>query len=1103
MLSIQLLGGFKITDDGESLPGLTRPRGKSLLAYLLLHHATPQDRAHLAYTFWPETSDSQARTNLRRELHQLRQSFPRFDAFVQSDGQSVQWQMPANGVLDVAEFTHLLAAATQATDHAIRKAGYQAAIDLYHGDLLPGLYEDWVLTKREALRQAFIQALEMLTRTLVSDRDYAAATRLSQHLLQYDPLYEAGYLQLMELYALQDDRARALHTYHSCVTVLERELGVPPGAELEAIYQRLLHADQRNAGERTVSAPTTLQLVGRKAEWQTLLATWQRVGQGRAHMLLIEGEAGIGKTRLAEELLEWANRQAIPTARTRSYAAEGSLAYAPVIEWLRSPALSVYIAALEPVWRTEVARLLPELLTDFSGLPAPEALTERWQRQRLFEALARAMTVDEQSKLLLIDDLQWCDQETLEWLRFLLRFAPAAPLLVLGTVRVEEVEIAVDHPLHSLTRELSANEQLTVTALSALSPLETNELALQVSDQPLNDAISTQLFATSEGNPLFIVEMVRGGITPVPTATPQLTTPQSATPQPTTPQSTTPQSLVANSLPPKVYAVIQHRLAQLSPVARALAALAATIGRSFTFDVLAAASDKGESEVVNGLDELWQRHVIHEQGASAYDFSHDRIREAAYAELSPMRRKQLHRQVAQALETIYKNDLDAVSGQLALHYERTGLFVKAIDWYVRAAHVAWNLHAFHDTVNLRRSAMKLISHLPITAASKGHALTLQIEFSKALAATTGFTKPEYRQTLLEAGTFARELHDIDLLADVLSRLMSVYITIGDTKGAQHCADEAHSILELAEEATSKAYIYGLLAGIARHRGDFGETKRMYENRLQYLRSAYKTTGERSIQKEIGGTTINLATILWITGFAQQAWQLIQTYLTQRGQIQEPFQETNLMFQASIPLRNLGDDAMLAIEATQMLQLGTQYEIALSRQSGAVFSGWLLAKQGQLLEGIALTNQGIDGFRRMGHSMFQTHRLAMLVEMLLWAEEYAQAHRVLQEALEISVRCAEHFWDVELYRLQGDLLLAQGEPDEQAEAAYLRAIEIAQQQGAKSLELRATTALCRLWQRQGQSDQAHQVLSAIYGWFTEGFDTQDLRAARALLAELLT
>lgn len=1082
MLTIQLLGGFKITDDGEPIPGLTRPRGKALLAYLLLHHATPQDRAHLAYTFWPETSDSQARTNLRRELHQLRQSFPRFDAFIQSDGQSVQWQMPEESTLDVAEFTRLWAQATQATDHATRKAGYQAAIDLYRGDLLPGLYEEWVLTKREELRQAFIQALEMLTRTLVADRDYAAATRLSQRLLQYDPLYEAGYLQLMELYALQQDRARALHTYHSCVTVLERELGVPPGAELEAIYQRLLHADQRNAGERSVSASTTLQLVGRKAEWQTLLATWQRAGQGHAHMLLIEGEAGIGKTRLAEELLEWANRQAIPTARTRSYAAEGSLAYAPVIEWLRSPALAVNLAALEPIWRTDVARLLPELLTDFPGLPAPEALTERWQRQRLFEALARAVTVDDRPKLLLIDDLQWCDQETMEWLRFLLRFAPTAPLLVLGTVRVEEVEIAVDHPLHALIRELSASDQFTVTALSALNPLETNELALQVSDQPLNDAMSTQLFATSEGNPLFIVEMVRGGITPVPTATPQ--------------------SFVASSLPPKVYAVIQHRLAQLSPVARALAALAATIGRSFTFDVLAAASDKGENEVVNGLDELWQRHVIHEQGASEYDFRHDRIREAAYAELSPMRRKQLHRQVAQALETIYKNDLDTVSGQLALHYERTGLFVQAIDWYVRAAHVAWNLHAFHDTVNLRRSAMKLISHLPITAASKRHALTLQIEFSKALAATTGFTKPEYRQTLLEARTFARELHDMDQLADVLSRLMSVYITVGDTKGAQHCVDEAHSILELAEEATSKAYIFGLLAGIARHRGDFGETKRMYENRLQYLRSAYETTGERAIQKEIDGTTINLATILWITGFAQQAWQLIQTYLTQRGQIQEPFQETNLMFQASIPLRNLGDDAALAIEATQMLQLGTQYEIALSRQSGAVFSGWLLAKQGQLAEGIALTNQGIDGFRRMGHSMFQTHRLAMLVEMLLWAEEYVQADRVLQEALEISVRCAEHFWDVELYRLQGDLLLAQGKPGQQAEAAYLRAIEIAQQQGAKSLELRATTALCRLWQRQGQIDQAHQVLSALYRWFTEGFDTQDLRAARALLAELL-
>ncbi|HRW08346.1 MAG TPA: BTAD domain-containing putative transcriptional regulator, partial [Caldilineaceae bacterium] len=168
MLAIQLLGGFKVTLDGEPIPGLTRPRGKSLLAYLLLHHATPQDRSHLAYTFWPETSDRQARTNLRRELHQLRQASPLFATLIQSNGQSVQWQMPADGTLDVREFTRQVDAATQNTDPATRKAHYQAAIDLYQGDLLPGLYDEWLLPLREELRQTFIRALETFAALLAS-----------------------------------------------------------------------------------------------------------------------------------------------------------------------------------------------------------------------------------------------------------------------------------------------------------------------------------------------------------------------------------------------------------------------------------------------------------------------------------------------------------------------------------------------------------------------------------------------------------------------------------------------------------------------------------------------------------------------------------------------------------------------------------------------------------------------------------------------------------------------------------------------------------------------------------------------------------------------
>ncbi|MEZ4681259.1 MAG: hypothetical protein R2932_44295 [Caldilineaceae bacterium] len=336
---------------------------------------------------------------------------------------------------------------------------------------------------------------------------------------------------------------------------------------------------------------------------------------------------------------------------------------------------------------------------------------------------------------------------------------------------------------------------------------------------------------------------------------------------------------------------------------------------------------------------------------------------------------------------------------------------------------------------------------------------------------------------------------------ILSQLVGTYIVMGDPKQVSAVNKQADAIVDRLESVQSKVTICRLGASVARYRGDFLRATALYTEGLKFCESAYQQTNALSVHIECIKTRLLMAISLWLNGYPQQAANLAQSCHAQRSEVTDLNDSTVMMFQAALFWRNLGKVANLTVEAEQMLALGTKYEIALARQSGSVFSGWLLAKQGQLSAGIALICQGIDGFRRMGHAMYQTHRLAMLVEMLLWTAEYKKADKILQEAFDISERRGERFWDVELYRLQGDLLLAQGEPDKRTEAAYLRAIKIAQQQGAKSLELRATMALCRLWQRQGQVTEAHQELSQIYNWFTEGFDTHDLRAAQALLTEL--
>jgi predicted ATPase len=446
----------------------------------------------------------------------------------------------------------------------------------------------------------------------------------------------------MRLHALNNDRAGALRVYHAHVGALQRELNVEPSPAIREAYERLLRADSTQT-RRTLNAPAMVAaspLIGRQREWEQLQAIWQRASQGHSHIAFVIGEAGIGKTRLAEEMLMWANQQGIATARTRAYATEARLSYAPVTEWLRSDAIRESLIRLDKVWLKEVSRLLPELLIQNADLPPPEPVNEYWQRRRFFEALARAVLSAPQPLVLLLDDLQWCDPETLEWLDFLLRFDPGMRLLIFGTARPEELD--AKHPLMSLLLTLRNADQITEIELKPLDAAETARLAAHITHAEFDDESAMQLFRETEGNPLFVVEMARAEpIKDLASLNRQLL------------RSAGNRDLSSLRLPPRIYAVIAGRLARLSPAARDLAGLAATFGREFTFDVLARASHGDEDSLLQGLDELWQRRIVREQGPNEYDFSHDKIRDVVYAEISPMKQRHWHLRVAQALEVIH------------------------------------------------------------------------------------------------------------------------------------------------------------------------------------------------------------------------------------------------------------------------------------------------------------------------------------------------------------------------------------------------------------------------------------------------------------------
>lgn len=846
-LHIHLFGSFRLHQGDQSVAGFGPARLQHLLGYLVLHRTTPISRQQLAFSFWPDTTDSQAVKNLRTLLSRLRQALPNADEFVCVTTQTLQWRSDAAFTLDVAEFETAVAQSTEAQqsgDSSKAANVLTTAVALYTGELLPNCYDDWILPLREQLRLAYGDALERLVLALEDQRDYAGAILYAQRLLQVDPVHEAAYRTLMRLHLAQGNRTEALRVYHACQAMLKREFATAPTRVTRDLYQTLLSMDDLRppaVGHPSDARPIDLPLIGRQAEWSLLVSIWRAAAPGRPQMLLLTGEAGIGKTRLAEELVSWVGRQGAITSTAHCYpAGNGSaLAYAPVIEWLRDASLQPRLAALEDPWLVEVSRLQPALLGKRRRLAPPGPLTEPWQRTRLFEALAHAVlgSARESRKpmLLFVDDLHWADRETLDWLLFLLHFDPGAPMLIVGTVRGHEV--GIDHPLTASRLALTRAGLLREVLLAPLDAPETALLAASVAGRTMKASEAVQIYHDTEGNPLFVVEMVRAGMVDRVTSRQvdegEVDKATSGHAEydlvylSTSPLSTSP------ALPPKVQAVIQWRLAMLSPDAHTLAQTAAVIGRKFSLDVLARASSLEEATVLQNLDELWRRQLIRTQGGDDYDFSHDGIRAVAYDEIGAIRRRLVHQRVAQALAEMHGDDLDAFSGQIATHYEQAGQPQPAVAFYRRAAAAAQHIYANAEAVRIYRHLLE--SKLQASLSVQERCAVL-LALGEVWQATGYWVKAQaVNQQALDA---AERLGDVHLQAQAQAALASVM-------HLQGYYDEA---LERLAKAGQSFQSIGEWRGVV---STLGTTGQIYWFRGDHPRAQAALERQHQIAAEIG------------------------------------------------------------------------------------------------------------------------------------------------------------------------------------------------------------------------------------------------------------
>lgn len=1074
-LKLWLLGTFRgQLGSGLALTLPTR-KAQALLAYLALRAGHPHSREKLATLLWGDVGELQARQSFRQALSSVRKAVGvRSGLLIEGETVTVS---PTHLQLDVATFERRV---TEGTLKAFREA-----TTLYRGELLDGftvsqpLFEEWLRGERERLRELALMAHSRLLAEQSKIGDIDLAIQTAARLLALDPLREAAHRSLMRLYARQGRRAAALRQYQVCVDLLRRELGVDPEQETQRAYQELLtpralmpktgRSDSLARGAplslRKSSVPADLPgsdppLIGREAELDRLRQLLSAAGRGRGNVAVISGEAGIGKTRLLGELAREARR----TGRVllgRCYESQQILSFGPWVEALRTAQLtadSPALQGLERVWRSEVARLLPEVADATVG-----TVIEHQDYLRLFEAVSRllARVAAEQPLAILLEDVHWADDMSLRLLTFLGRRLAAWPILVVATTRDEDLAEATG--LRRTLVELRGAPDFVHVELGPLSRPEAIHLArsLTGAGPGLADAarLDRQIWTISEGNPFVIVETIRSFH-----------------------EGAAPENSDAFPIPHRVHDVIAGRLDRLGARAGQLLAVAAVVGREFEFALLRSAADLTAEAAAEGLEELVRRRVLHGVG-ERFDFVHERIREVAYQRLLVPRRRAWHGRVARALEALYAGRLEPHHSAIAVHYAEAEVWVASARSFRLAAAVALVRTANRDAAALFERALAALARLPQDADTLAQAIDIHLELRNTLWPLGELD--EVLQHLREAEQLARQLNDPRRLGWV-SAFMGFYLWLTGQAAAGHPFAETarHLATELNDFALT--VVSSLALGMVLHAlGDLRHAEDRFREVVQAL------AGERE-RERFGAAGLP----------ASQARAWLGWCLAERGEMDEVLthgaaalgvaETLDHPWSLAVACWGLGhlrilrgefDDAARTLERG----LGVCRDWHLPLWSPILQSslGHAYASAGRLQEGIALLEEAETLLRAKRLGGFHSLCIGYLGEARLHSGQHAVARELARQGVALARERSLSVGEARAFRLCGDVAARAEPPDAvEAEAAYLTALKMAEDRGTRPLIAECHRALGRLYCRAGQPRKGRDHLETALALFRE-------------------
>jgi predicted ATPase/class 3 adenylate cyclase len=840
-------------------------------------------------------------------------------------------------------------------------------------------------------------------------------------------------------------------------------------------------------------------LVGREHELGMLLDRWEIAKGSEGQVMLLSGEPGIGKSRLTQALLEEIAPE--PHVRLRYYCSpyHTNSALHPVIEQLQRAAAfapdddtDARLDKLEAVLRqssAQVADVAP-LFAALVSIPSdarypPLNLTPPEQKAKTFEALLAQLEglAAGPPVLMIIEDAHWIDPTSADLFGEVIERLARLPMLLVITFRPEFMS------------PWSGHAHVTALTLSRLGQRQCAAIIERLTGgKALPPEVIEQLLAKTDGVPLFIEELTKtlleSGLLTESGNHYKLSGP-----------------LPSFAIPATLHDSLMARLDRLGPI-KEVAQTAAAIGREFSYLLLAAVSPLSEPSLNAALGQLVCSELIFRRGSpprTRYSFKHALLQDAAHEGLLKSRRQQLHARIATILEGRFEEVAQREPELLAHHYTEADDVERAADYWQRAGQRAAQRSANVEAVAHLQKGLELLKRLPSSSARDQQELDLQIALGSPLIVTKGYTAPEVEQAYLRAQELGRRVGDVSHLFTATWGLWIHNLTRMRLKTARRLADE---LLSLARRGSDPAYLLQ-----ARHAT---WTTCLYLPELSACAEEtekgvvlYDRDQHRSHKFLYGGHDPGVcaanyrALSQWLLGFPDQAVDRAEQAVALAHELDHSF---SLILALSFfsYLCHFRRDAALAREhALAVTTLCTKQGVSPHYLATAgIIQGWAEVHETRAVQGIAEIRQGLDQLEAMRVHHRRSYYLAILAEAYGSVTESEQGLCALAEAATFMEETGEAFWEAEIHRLKGELLLHRSpESQAQAEASFRNALNTARHQEARSLELRAATSLARLMVAEGRRADAHALLAPVYGWFTEGFATPDLKDAKALLDEL--